>query len=145
MKRGGVRAGQTVSLVRSDPGPSCSGRPGRVILGSMIQIFGTLKDRETRKAIRFFKERRVPFQFIDLQVKAMSRGELESVARSVPLETLIDRDGAEFERLGLAYREYDTADALLEHPLLLRLPVVREKNRATTGPAAEQWNSWLKS
>ncbi len=110
----------------------------------MIQIFGTLKNRETQKAIRFFKERRVPFQFIDLAAKAMSPGELASVARSVPLDGLLDRDGAEFERLGLAHMEFDAAEALLEHPLLFRQPVVRDKNRATAGPAADEWTAWLR-
>jgi len=124
--------------------PPCVRQPAWVILGLMIQIFGTRKSNDTRKAIRFFKERRVPFQFIDLSVKAMSRGELESVARSVPLETLLDREGAEFARLGLAYLEFDAVEALLEHPLLLRMPVVRDKNRATAGPAEDRWNAWLK-
>ena len=110
----------------------------------MIQIFGTPKDRETQKAIRFFKERRVPFQFIDLSAKAMSRGELESVASPVPLDSLLARDGAELERLGLTHLEFDAVDALLEHPLLFRMPVVREKGRATAGPAAEIWAKWLK-
>ena len=115
------------------------------MIGLMIQIFGTLKSRDTQKAIRFFKERRIPFQFIDLSLKAMSRGELESVARSVPLDILLDREGAEFARLGLAYLEFDAADALLEHPLLFRMPVVRDKRRATAGPAFDQWSAWLKS
>jgi arsenate reductase len=110
----------------------------------MIQIFGTPKNRDTQKAVRFFKERRVPFQFIDLSEKPMSRGELESVARSVSVDQLIDREGLEFERRGLAHQEFEPAEVLLEHPLLFWMPVVRDKNRATAGPAEEQWREWLK-
>jgi arsenate reductase len=124
--------------------PLAAGRKNRYA-ALMIQIFGSQKNRDTRKAIRFFKERRVPFQFIDLAEKPMSRGELESVARSVPLEELIDRDGAEFERLGLAHRELDPGEALLEHPLLFRMPVVRDKNRASAGLAEDEWKRWLKA
>jgi arsenate reductase len=109
----------------------------------MIQIFGTSKSRDTQKAIRFFKERRAPFQFIDLAEKAMSRGELESVARSVPLDRLIDREGSLFGKLGLEYQEFDTAEKLLENPLLFKMPVVRDKNRATAGLAEDIWRTWL--
>ncbi len=113
------------------------------MLDGMIQIFGTRKSRDTQKAIRFFKERRIPFQFIDLAEKPMSRGELESVARSVPIEELIDREGAEFAKLGLAHLEFDPAEALLEHPLLFRMPVVRDKNLAVAGLSEDVWTRWL--
>jgi arsenate reductase len=109
----------------------------------MIQIFGTKKSRDTQKAVRFFKERRVAFQFIDLAEKPMSRGELESVARSVPLEKLLDRDSAVYTKLGLEYQEYDLAEKLLEHPLLFVMPVVRVKNRATVGLTEAVWLEWL--
>ena len=93
----------------------------------MIQIFGTRKNRDTQKAVRFFKERRIPFQFIDLCEKGMSRGELESVARSVPLDRLIDSENAEYKKRGLAWQEFDPAEKLLN--LIMRrgfdrLPVV---------------------
>jgi arsenate reductase (glutaredoxin) len=109
----------------------------------MIQIFGTRKSRDTQKAIRFFKERGVPHQFIDLEVKPMSRGELDSVMRSVPIEALIDWSSAEYKDLGLAYMEYDPVTVLLDHPLLFAMPVVRHKNRATAGLDEAAWRTWL--
>ncbi len=111
----------------------------------MIQIFGTRKSRDTQKAVRFFKERRIPFQFIDLSEKAMSRGELESVARSVPLEDLLDRESAAYTKQGLARQEFDPSALLIENPLLFKMPVVRDKNRATAGPAEEVWLEWTRA
>jgi arsenate reductase len=109
----------------------------------MIQIFGTPGSRDTQKAVRFFKERRVPFQFIDLSQKAMSRGELASVARSVSPDRLLDRESALYKKMGLAYQEYDPVEKLLEQPLLFVMPVVREGNKAAVGPAVDEWLSWL--
>jgi arsenate reductase-like glutaredoxin family protein len=109
----------------------------------MIQIFGTLKNRDTQKAVRYFKERRVAHQFVDLAERSLSRGELESVAKSVPLEELIDREGVEYKKRGLEHMEFDIAEILLENPLLLCMPVVRDKNRSTTGYAPEVWETWL--
>ena len=69
----------------------------------IIQIFGTKKCKDTQKAIRFFKERRIEIQFIDLNVKGLSQGELNSVKNSIPLDTLINRDGKEYEKRNLKY------------------------------------------
>ncbi len=109
----------------------------------MIQVFGTRKSRDTQKALRFFKERGVPVQFIDMSEKPMSRGELESVARAVPLDALMDSEGGEYKKLGFAWREHDPLEALLENPLLFRMPVVRDGRRATAGPAEQTWKEWL--
>ena len=99
----------------------------------MIQIFGTVKCKDTQKAIRFLKERRIDFQFINLQVKGMSPGELKKVCQSVPIEELIDKDGKEYERLNLKYMRHNPEEVLIEHPMLLKTPVIRSQNKAWLG------------
>jgi arsenate reductase-like glutaredoxin family protein len=108
-----------------------------------IQVFGTKKSHDTRKAEMFFKERKIPFQSVDLTEKGMSRGELESVARAVGLDALIDRDGKEYEKRGLKYMAFDALELLGREPLLLKQPVVRDGKRATVGYRPEEWKNWL--
>lgn len=108
----------------------------------MLQIFGTAKCKNTQKAQRFFKERGIVFQFIDLSQKAMSKGELESVTRSIPLESLMDTTCKEYERLNLKYIIHDKKEQLLEHPLLFVTPVVRCSKSASVGFAPDLWLSF---
>ena len=108
-----------------------------------IQIFGTKKCKETAKALRFFKERSIPVHFVDIAEKPLSRGELSNISRSVPLEDLINREGREYEKLQLKYIVHDIAEKILEHPLLLRTPVVRSGVHASAGYSPEIWKSWL--
>ncbi len=108
-----------------------------------IQIFGTKKCRETAKALRFFKERGVKVHNVDLAEKGMSRGELTSVAGSVPYEDLIDKDGKEYNRMNLHYIKHDVEKVLLENPLLIKTPVVRNGKSATSGYAPEAWKGWI--
>ncbi len=105
----------------------------------MLQIFGTAKCKNTQKAQRFFNERGVKFQFIDLSQKAMSKGELESIVRSVPLETLIDTQCKEYERLNLKYILHDIKEQLLEKPLLFVTPVVRCGKDSSVGYTPQKW------
>ena len=107
-----------------------------------IQIFGKSKCFDTKKAERWFKERRIKFQSIDLLRYGMSRGELTSVKNAVGLETLIDEKapGAEVLRY-LAYDE-DRLEKLFEDPRLLRTPVVRNGKQATVGYCPEIWETW---
>ena len=107
-----------------------------------IQIFGKSKCFDTKKAERWFKERRIRFQSIDLIRYGMSRGELTSVKNAVGLEALIDEKapGAEVLRY-LAYDE-DRLEKLFEDPRLLRTPIVRNGKQATVGYAPEVWESW---
>ena len=110
-----------------------------------IQIFGLKKCSETRKAQRFFKERRIPFHFIDLSQKEMSKGELRSVAARVPLEDLIDTTGKRFVERGLAHASLNAArieTLLLEDALLMRTPIVRNGKEATAGNRPEVWKTW---
>ena len=112
-----------------------------------VQIFGTKRCAETRKAERFFKERHVPVHAVDLAQKGMSAGELRNVAARVGgMEALIDREGARYVAKGLKYAAPTgpRIEALLvADPLLLRTPIVRAGGRATVGYAPETWASWL--
>jgi arsenate reductase (glutaredoxin) len=107
-----------------------------------IQIFGTLKCQDTRKAQRYFKERRIPVQFVDLVEKGLSRGELNSLKVGVGIDNLIDREGREYGRQNLKYLTHDVEKELLEHPLLLKTPVVRNGRQATVGYQPDVWKGW---
>lgn len=109
----------------------------------MLQIFGTAKNRATQKALRWFKERSIPHQFVNLCERSLSAGELDSVTRFVPAEDLIDRESAEYRKRGLAYMDFDIREELLENPLLVIMPVVRDKTRASTGYRPELWETWI--
>ncbi len=108
----------------------------------MIQVFGTAKCKDTQKAIRFFKERTVKIQFIDLSQKAVSKGELDSILLTVKLDDLLNKNSKEYERLNLQYMVHDVREQLLEHPLLLTTPIVRFKTKAVVGLKPEVWNEW---
>lgn len=110
-----------------------------------IQIFGTKKSADTRKAERFFKERGIKFQFIDLNEKGMSRGEFRSVAQAVGgVDALIDPDCKDKDLLALL--QYlipeDREEKILENQRVLRQPVVRNGKAATVGCAPEVWKTW---
>lgn len=110
-----------------------------------IQIFGLQKCTNTRKAQRFFKERGIRFQFVDLKEKGLSKGELHSVTVRVPLEQLMDRSGARFVEKGLAHASFNAAKIetlLLEDPLLFRTPIVRNGKEATVGYCPDVWKQW---
>jgi arsenate reductase len=113
--------------------------------GPAIQIFGTRKCSETRKAERWFKERGIPIHSIDLREKGLSPGELASVAARVGLEALIDREGARYRDRGLraaAPTGPRIQQALADDPLLLRTPVVRFGREATVGFHPDVWETW---
>jgi len=107
-----------------------------------IQIFGANKCFDTKKAERWFKERRIKYQYIDLRRYGMSRGELTAVKNAVGLESLIDPNarGAELLRY-LAY-DADKLEKLLEEPELIQTPVVRNGKQATVGYCPETWKTW---
>jgi arsenate reductase len=112
-----------------------------------IQIFGTKKCKNTQKAERWFKERRIPFQAIDLKQKGMSAGELRSVARHVGgVEALMDREGTRYAKQGLKDRAPTgprVETALLDDPQLLKTPIVRNGSQAATlGHQPDVWKSW---
>ena len=109
-----------------------------------IQIFGTKKCNDTKKAERFFKERRIQYQFIDLKEKALSKGELQSVKKAIGRENLINKNSKDYKKLnmdkirGAEIRE----DMLLKNPSLYVTPIVRNGKEATVGNQPEIWKSW---
>ncbi len=111
----------------------------------MIQIIGTKKCSDTQKALRFFKERRIQFQFLDVSERNLSAGELKNIARSIPVDDLIDREGKEFARKNLSYMKFNPGEVLLENSLLLKTPVVRSGNRAVLGNRPEEWKAMAES
>lgn len=110
-----------------------------------IQVFGTKKSFDTKKAQRYFKERRVKFQFIDLKEKGMSKGELESVCRAAGgIDRLIDEKAKDADTVALlAYLSADQKfDKLLENQHVLVEPIVRNGKQATVGYSPDVWKIW---
>jgi arsenate reductase-like glutaredoxin family protein len=110
-----------------------------------VQIFGFRNDQDTRKAQRFFAERRIPVHFVDLDERPASPGELRRFAERFGAAALIDRDGPRFRALGLRVAgdspERCLARALTE-PRLLRTPLVRNGSQLTIGHAPDTWRAW---
>ena len=107
-----------------------------------IQIFGTMKCQDTRKAQRYFKERRIPFQFVDITQKGLSKGELKSLKLSLGMDNLVDRDCKAYAQKNLKYVTHDIEEELLKDATLLRTPVVRNGGQATVGYQPEVWKTW---
>jgi arsenate reductase len=111
-----------------------------------VQIFGVKKSADTRKALRFFAERRVKVHFVDLNERAASLGELKRFAQKFGVGSLIDPDSRRFEELGLRHARLsdDTwLTRLSEEPLLLRMPLVRNGSALTIGAAEGDWKAWV--
>lgn len=107
-----------------------------------IQIFGTLKCQDTKKAQRYFRERRVPFQFVDLARKGLSKGELNSIGTAVGLDNLMDREGKAYAAKNLQYLIHDVEEELLKDSALLKTPIVRNGREATIGYQPDAWKQW---
>jgi arsenate reductase (glutaredoxin) len=107
-----------------------------------IQIFGTKGCNDTRKAERFFKERRIPFHFRDLTEKGVAKGELDNITRVIPLDDLIDRDGKQFKKRNLQFMVFNIEEELLSDSLLLKTPIVRNGKEVTLGYQPEIWKKW---
>ncbi|HWI55035.1 MAG TPA: arsenate reductase family protein [Desulfobacteria bacterium] len=109
-----------------------------------IQIFGIRKCFDTKKAERYFKERNVKYQFIDLTVKGLSVGELQSVKAAIGLNNLIDTKAKDYKKLnmdrivGSSVRE----EILLSNPGLYKTPIVRNGKLATVGYEPDIWKAW---
>jgi arsenate reductase (glutaredoxin) len=111
-----------------------------------VQIFGTRKSADTRKALRFFAQRRVKTHFVDLQERPASPGELKRFAQKFGVASLVDRSSRRFADLGLgAARLSDERwlERLVEEPQLLRMPLVRFQQRLTIGEAEPAWREWI--
>lgn len=110
-----------------------------------IQIFGTKKCAETRKAERFFKERGIKYQFIDLKEKGLSKGEFTSVKQAVGgLDKMIDESSKDKDTLALIryIAEEDREEKLLENQQVLVQPIVRNGRKATVGYQPDVWKNW---
>ena len=113
-----------------------------------VQIFGTRKSADTRKALRFFAERRVKTHFVDLAERPASRGELNRFAQKFGVGALIDKESRRYAELGLAHARLSDErwlDRLVDEPLLLRVPLTRFAQRLTIGAAEDSWREWLSS
>ena len=110
-----------------------------------IQIFGSTKSSDSRKAERYFKERRIQYQFIDMKKYGMSGGEFDSVLRAVGgIDNLVDWSGKDPDLDLLKYMadQRDKEDRVYENQSLIKLPVVRNGKAATVGYCPEVWGSW---
>lgn len=109
-----------------------------------IQIFGKKKCFDTKKAERYFKERKIKFQKIDMTSKGMSKGELQSVIRCLGLDTIINQDSPYLEESLIPYTsDMDRKLELLEeYPEVLHTPIVRNGKQATVGYQPDVWKNW---
>ena len=109
-----------------------------------IQIFGVKKCFDTQKAERYFKERKIKYQFIDLSQKTLSKGELNSVKTSVGINNLINGKTKEYKKLNLDSIRSDIVkeEILLNNPKLYNTPIVRNGKLATVGYNPELWEAW---
>ncbi len=111
-----------------------------------VQVFGVKKSPETRKALRFFSERRVRTHFVDLMERAASLGELKRFAQKFGAQALIDRESRRFLDLGLRHTTLSDErwlQKLADEPLLLRMPLVRSQHQLTIGSAEDDWKRWI--
>ena len=107
-----------------------------------IQIFGTKNCNDTKKAERYFKERRINFHFRDLNEKGISKGELDNITRVIPLENLIDKEGKQYKKRNMQFMVFNLEEELLADPLLLVTPIVRNGKEVTIGYQPDVWKKW---
>jgi arsenate reductase-like glutaredoxin family protein len=113
-----------------------------------VQIFGIQKNQDTRKALRFFSERRIKVHFVDFRDRPASKGELQRFAQKFGVSALIDKDSNRYAELGLGAVRYDDArwiERLTEEPLVLVLPLARWQQKVTIGLAEDEWKSWVEA
>ena len=109
-----------------------------------IQIYGVSKCFDTKKAQRYFKERNIKFQLIDLNIALLGKRELQNVKRAVGLKNLIDKNSKAYEKLNIAHIINDSVkeEILLNNPALYKTPIVRNGKDATVGYEPEIWKTW---
>lgn len=109
-----------------------------------IQIFGIKKCFDTKKAERYFKERKIKYQFIDLNIKGLSKRELQSIKSAIGLNELINKDSREYKKTNIGSIRTDSVkeDLLLNNPKLYKTPIVRNGKKATVGYEPEIWKEW---
>ncbi len=107
-----------------------------------IQIFGKSKCFDTKKAERYFKERRIRYQYIDILKYGMSRGELKSVSSAIGLEEIVNREDRDYPIYKYLADDEAKLEKLYEIPEMIRTPVVRNGKKATVGYCPEIWKDW---
>lgn len=116
------------------------------VSGMEVQIFGLKKSSATRSAERFFKERRVKIHFVDLAQRPIAKGELGRFTQKFGLTALLDLEGKAYEKLNLPYlrlSEESLVQRAIDHPEILRLPLVRFGKHLSYGEAQDEWKAWL--
>jgi arsenate reductase (glutaredoxin) len=113
-----------------------------------VQIFGTKKSADTRRALRFFSERRIRTHFVDLTEREIAEGELQRFVQRFGLDALIDRESRRYGELGLRVAQPSASrmlEKLAQEPGILRQPLVRRLGNPpalTVGNAETEWKSW---
>jgi len=110
-----------------------------------IQIFGIKKCFDTKKAERYFKERKINYQFVDLTMLGLSRGELQSVKVAIGLDNLVNNASKDYKKLNMD-RIISTSgreEMLFNNPSLYKTPIVRNGKQATIGYVPDVWASWV--
>ena len=109
-----------------------------------IQIYGTNKCFDTKKTERYFKERKIKYQYVDIFRYGLSKGEFQSVKASVGLNNLINNKAKDYEKLNLnkIRGEESREEIVLKNPKLFITPIVRNGSKATVGYKPELWNEW---
>ena len=128
------------------PTPSSPKGSPTAATSSTIQLFGLSDSKATRAAERFFKERRVTIHLVDLRKKPIAPGELRRFVERLGVDVLLDTESRAYKDKGLAYMRLDDGEImerLLADSSLLRLPLVRNGNAFTAGPAEATWKGWL--
>lgn len=113
-----------------------------------VQVFGTNKNQDTRRALRFWSERRVKTHFVDLNERGASKGELQRFVQKFGLTGLIDKTSKRYQTLGLGASRYGDErwiQILVEEPLVLAQPLTRWGSKLTVGLAEDDWKAWLAS
>jgi arsenate reductase-like glutaredoxin family protein len=108
----------------------------------MVQILGKKKCTDTKKAERFFKERRIPVQLRNMEEKPLSKGEWKHILAHYTPEELLDRKSQLFIKKGMEWMEYDPLEEMQENPSLIRTPVIRYEGKVTLGYTPQLWTEW---
>jgi len=108
----------------------------------MFQVFGTKKCKETQRAIRFFKERRIQYQFIDLTIKGLSYGELKNILEYYSYDDIINVESREYKVNNFQYIQHDKEDIALNYPLILHTPIIRINRKVKLGFKNDDILNW---
>lgn len=113
-----------------------------------VQVFGTQKNQDTRRSLRFWSERRVKVHFVDFKERAASKGELQRFIQKFGVTALIDKSSKRYTELGLGVSRLSDERwiaLLVDEPLLLAQPLIRWGSKLTLGVAESEWMRWLES